>query len=55
MSLNSEVVIWELSRICDGHVAAMNPWVLFNPTNTARMWNYDHEPHSELWQPDLGL
>ena len=36
---------------CDGHVSAMNPWVLFNPTNTARMWNYDHEPHPELWPP----
>jgi prepilin-type N-terminal cleavage/methylation domain-containing protein/prepilin-type processing-associated H-X9-DG protein len=34
---------------CDGHVDAMNPWVLFNPTNTARMWNYDNEPHPELW------
>ena len=37
---------------CDGHVSAMNPWVLFNPTNTARMWNYDHEPHPELWPPE---
>ncbi len=37
--------------LCDGHVSAMNPWVLFNPTNSARMWNYDHEPHSELWVP----
>ncbi|MBI3851544.1 MAG: prepilin-type N-terminal cleavage/methylation domain-containing protein [Verrucomicrobia bacterium] len=37
---------------CDGHVAAMNPWVLFNPTNTAPMWNYDHQPHPELWMPD---
>ena len=37
---------------CDGHVAAMNPWVLFNPTNTAAMWNYDHEPHPELWTPE---
>ena len=36
---------------CDGHVSAMNPWVLFNPTNTASMWNYDHEPHPELWPP----
>ncbi|MEI9863368.1 MAG: hypothetical protein WDN00_02185 [Limisphaerales bacterium] len=23
----------------DGHVSAMSPWVLFNPTNTAMMWN----------------
>jgi prepilin-type N-terminal cleavage/methylation domain-containing protein/prepilin-type processing-associated H-X9-DG protein len=37
---------------CDGHVAAMNPWILFNPTNTAAMWNSDHEPHPELWTPE---
>jgi prepilin-type N-terminal cleavage/methylation domain-containing protein/prepilin-type processing-associated H-X9-DG protein len=37
---------------CDGHVVAMNPWILFNPTNTAVMWNNDHQPHSELW-PDF--
>ena len=37
---------------CDGHVSAMNPWVLFNPTNTARMWNNDHQPHPEMWCPD---
>jgi prepilin-type N-terminal cleavage/methylation domain-containing protein/prepilin-type processing-associated H-X9-DG protein len=36
---------------CDGHVAAMSPWVLFNPTNTAAMWNYDHQPHPEFWSP----
>src|SRR5437773_524356 len=35
---------------CDGHVSAMNPMVLFNPTNTASMWNYDHEPHPETWR-----
>ena len=34
---------------CDGHIAAMSPWVIFNPTNTAPMWNYDHQPHPELW------
>lgn len=34
---------------CDGHVSSMSPWVLFNPTNTASMWNYDHEPHQDLW------
>ncbi len=33
----------------DGHVAAMSPWVLFNPTNSASMWNSDHQPHPELW------
>jgi prepilin-type processing-associated H-X9-DG protein/prepilin-type N-terminal cleavage/methylation domain-containing protein len=36
---------------CDGHVAAMSPEVLFNPTNSAPNWNYDHEPHQELWMP----
>ena len=34
---------------CDGHVSAMSPFVLFNPTNSALMWNYDHQPHPELW------
>lgn len=34
---------------CDGHVSSMSPWVLFNPSNTASMWNYDHEPHPEQW------
>ena len=34
---------------CDGRVSSMRPLVLFNPTNTASMWNYDHQPHSELW------
>jgi len=37
---------------CDGHVSAMSPWVLFNPTNMASMWNSDHQPHPELWFPD---
>ncbi|MGP8237786.1 MAG: hypothetical protein ACLQVW_20565, partial [Limisphaerales bacterium] len=36
---------------CDGQIAGMNPWVLFNPTNTAAMWNTDHQPHPELWVP----
>ena len=35
--------------LCDGHVSAMSPWILFNPPNTASMWNYDHQPHPELW------
>jgi prepilin-type N-terminal cleavage/methylation domain-containing protein/prepilin-type processing-associated H-X9-DG protein len=34
---------------CDGHVAAMDPWLLFNPTNSSVMWNRDHLPHPELW------
>ncbi len=34
---------------CDGHVSAMNPSFLFNPSKTASMWNYDHQPHPELW------
>lgn len=36
---------------CDGHVGAMNPYVLFDPTKTAPMWNSDHNPHPELWVP----
>lgn len=36
---------------CDGHVTAMAPQVLFNPTNTATMWNRDQQPHPELWVP----
>ena len=36
---------------CDGHESAMNPSILFSPSNTAGMWNYDHEPHPELWTP----
>lgn len=36
---------------CDGHVGAMDPWILFNPANTASMWNNDHQPHPEFWPP----
>jgi len=39
--------------LCDGHVTAMNPWILFNPTNTGAMWNYDHQSHTELWPPNF--
>lgn len=35
--------------LCDGHVSSVSPSVLFNPTNAASMWNYDHQPHRELW------
>ena len=35
---------------CDGHVASVKLTDLFNPTNTARYWNNDHQPHSETWQ-----
>ena len=34
---------------CDGHVAALDPWLLFDPTNSAARWNRDHHPHPELW------
>lgn len=34
---------------CDDHVEAMPPTILFNPTNTATMWNNDHWPHPEYW------
>lgn len=36
---------------CDGHVGAISPWFLFNQTNSAPMWNYDHQPHPEMWVP----
>jgi prepilin-type processing-associated H-X9-DG protein len=36
---------------CDGHVSAMSPEILFNPSNTAAMWNFDHQPHPEMWTP----
>jgi prepilin-type N-terminal cleavage/methylation domain-containing protein/prepilin-type processing-associated H-X9-DG protein len=36
---------------CDGHVEALNPWVLFDPSKTAAMWNSDHQPHPEFWVP----
>jgi prepilin-type N-terminal cleavage/methylation domain-containing protein/prepilin-type processing-associated H-X9-DG protein len=34
---------------CDGHVATVRVTNLFNPTNTARNWNFDHQPHPEAW------
>jgi hypothetical protein len=34
---------------CDGHVEAMDPAKLFNPTNTAPRWNSDRQPHPESW------
>ena len=34
---------------CDGHVEAIKPLVLFDPTKTAVRWNVDHQPHPELW------
>jgi len=34
---------------CDGRVAALDPWVLFNPTNSAVLWNMDNQPHPEYW------
>lgn len=33
----------------DGNVSAMSPSLIFDPTNTASMWNYDHQPHPEQW------
>jgi prepilin-type N-terminal cleavage/methylation domain-containing protein/prepilin-type processing-associated H-X9-DG protein len=36
---------------CDGHIVAMNPSILFDPAQTAAMWNRDHQPHPELWVP----
>ena len=34
---------------CDGHVEAIRPSILFDPTNTAVRWNSDHQPHLEGW------
>jgi prepilin-type processing-associated H-X9-DG protein len=36
---------------CDGHIAAMEPYVLFDPNQTGAMWNNDHQRHAELWPP----
>lgn len=35
----------------DGHVSAMPPLALFDPSVTAALWNYDHQPHPEQWKP----
>jgi prepilin-type N-terminal cleavage/methylation domain-containing protein len=37
--------------LSDGHVSAVNPAILFNPSNSAAIWNYDHKPHPEIWTP----
>src|SRR3974390_1325785 len=37
--------------LCDGHVDGINPYVLFNLTNSAMRWNNDHQPHPENWFP----
>lgn len=34
---------------CDGRVSSISPWLLFDPTKSAAMWNYDHQPHAEVW------
>ena len=34
---------------CDGRVASIKPFDLFNPQKTAVMWNYDHQAHPERW------
>ena len=34
---------------CDGHVIPMKVAEFCNPTNTAVLWNNDHQPHPELW------
>jgi prepilin-type N-terminal cleavage/methylation domain-containing protein/prepilin-type processing-associated H-X9-DG protein len=34
---------------CDGHVSQMKPKILFVPSNSAALWNYDHQPHPEGW------
>jgi prepilin-type N-terminal cleavage/methylation domain-containing protein/prepilin-type processing-associated H-X9-DG protein len=37
---------------CDGHVSQMNPQILFVASNSAVLWNYDHQPHPEGWRPN---
>jgi prepilin-type N-terminal cleavage/methylation domain-containing protein/prepilin-type processing-associated H-X9-DG protein len=34
---------------CDGHVSPLAAGFLFNPTNSAVLWNNDHQPHPEIW------
>ncbi len=34
---------------CDGHSTSYRASLLFNPTNSAPMWNNDHQPHPETW------
>src|SRR5579859_6211355 len=34
---------------CDGRVFGVKPALLFNLTNNASLWNYDHQPHPETW------
>jgi prepilin-type N-terminal cleavage/methylation domain-containing protein/prepilin-type processing-associated H-X9-DG protein len=36
--------------LCDGHVVAMEPLKLHNPTNSAVFWNNDHREHREWWK-----
>ena len=38
--------------LCDGHVEAIDPWVLFDPTKTASRWHYDNQPHPKFWIPE---
>lgn len=35
----------------DGHVASRAPRELYTPEKTARLWNYDNQPHEDLWNP----
>jgi prepilin-type N-terminal cleavage/methylation domain-containing protein len=34
----------------DGHVTEVPLTTLFNPTNSARNWNVDHQPHPDSWR-----
>ena len=34
---------------CDGHVSDFTISFLFNATNSAPLWNNDHQPHPETW------
>ena len=34
---------------CDGHVSQMKITSLMSCSSSAALWNYDHQPHPELW------
>jgi prepilin-type N-terminal cleavage/methylation domain-containing protein/prepilin-type processing-associated H-X9-DG protein len=35
---------------CDGHASQMRVTDLLSSSNSASLWNYDHQPHPEGWQ-----
>jgi prepilin-type N-terminal cleavage/methylation domain-containing protein/prepilin-type processing-associated H-X9-DG protein len=37
-------------QFCDGHVSGMKVVDLMSCSNSASLWNYDHQPHPEGWE-----